>query len=89
MIVLIKLKVHVFSQASGLVTEVKYKIKYTGNRWNFSDINNIVLVQMFAYLSYCGCFSLHQNVYANHIVNCTIDVCFVFETLYICLPFLF
>lgn len=62
MIVLIKLKVHVFSQASGLVTEVKYKIKYTGNRWNFSDINHIVLVQMFAYLSYCGCFSLHQNV---------------------------
>lgn len=50
------------SQSSGLVTEVKYKIKYTGNRWNFSDINNIVLVQMFAYLSYCGCFSLHQNV---------------------------
>lgn len=39
MIVLIKLKVHVFSQASGLVTEVKYKIKYTGNLWNFSDIN--------------------------------------------------
>lgn len=36
------------SQSSGLVT--------------FSDINNIVLVQMFAYLSYCGCFSLHQNV---------------------------
>lgn len=27
------------SQSSGFVTEVKYKIKYTGNRWNFSDIN--------------------------------------------------
>lgn len=76
------------SQSSGLVTEVKYKIKYTGNRWNFSDINNIVWYRCLL-TCHTVVVSPFTKTYANHIVNCTIDVCFVFETLYICLPFLF
>lgn len=76
------------SQSSGLVTEVKYKIKYTGNRWNFSDINNVVLVQMCAYLSYCGCSSLHQNIREPYSELYMLTYVF-FEKLYICLLFLF